>query len=162
MGLSILCIIVLEAMTDTSVHDSLLVAVVNATNILTFFIFISRVKWPNSHSKLAIATIVMAIPAIVIASLNKAAGREWLYWVMPLVLIAWAVLAFIVDIIRKREFRQPRDTRILVPFLLLFYIGLGGMGILTWRMGFDVWILTAATFTLHFVGMAYAFRHGKG
>jgi len=162
MGLAFLFIIVLEAMTDIIVPDLLLVSVVNATNILTFFIFISRVKWPNSHSKLAIATIVMAIPAIVIALLNNTAGREWLYWVTPLVLVAWAVLAFIVDIIRKREFRQPRDTRILVPFLLLFYIGLGGMGILTWRMGFSVWILVVATFTLHFIGMAYAFRHGKG
>ena len=149
-------------MTDTSLPDLLLVSVVNATNILTYFIFISRVKWPNSHSKLAIATIAMAIPAIVIASLNKTAGREWLYWVMPLVLVAWAVLAFIVDIIRKREFRQPRDTRILMPFLLLFYIGLGGMGILTWRMDLSVWILTVTTFTLQFVGMAYAFRYGKG
>jgi hypothetical protein len=104
----------------------------------------------------------MAIPNIVIASLNKTTGREWPYWVMPLVLVAWAVLAFTVDIIRKGEFRQSRSTRILVPFLLLFYIGLGGSGALTWRMGLSAWTLTAATFTLQFAGMAYAFRHGKG
>jgi hypothetical protein len=157
-----LFIIVLEAMTDLSAADLLLLSVVNTTNILTFFIFISRVKWPNAVSKLAIATILMAIPAIVIASLNKTADREWPYWVMPLVLVAWAVLALVVDIVRKEEFRQPRNTKILVPFLLLFYIGLGGMGALTWRTGFSLWALTAATFTLQFVGMAYAFRHGKG
>ena len=111
--------IVLEAMTDLSAADLLLLSVVNTTNVLTFFIFLSRVKWPNTVTKLGIATILMAIPAIVIASLNKTAGREWLYWVMPLVLVAWAVLAFIVDIVRKEEFRQPRNTKILVPFLLL-------------------------------------------
>ena len=149
-------------MTDLSLADLLLLSVVNATNIFTFFIFLSRVKWPNAVNKLGIATILMAIPAVVVAFLNKTSGRELVYWVMPLIFMAWAILALVVDIVRKEEFRQPRNTKILVPFLLLFYIGLGGMGALTWRMGFSLWALTAATFTLQFVGMAYAFRHGKG
>lgn len=149
-------------MINLSISDLLLFSVVNAVNILTFFIFVSRVKWSSIVHKLAVATILMAVPAIVVAFLNKAAGCEWLYWAMPIVFIAWAVLALVVDIIRKQEFRQPRNLRILAPFLILFYVGLGGMGVLTWRIGFTFWVVTAVTFALQFGGMAYAHRHGKG
>ena len=142
--------------------DLLLFTVVNTTNILTFFVFVSRVKWTSAGYKLAIATVVMAIPAIVIVILNATTGRELLYLVIPLIFIAWAILALLTDVIRNIEFRQPRKLKILVPFLLLFYIGLGGMGMLTWRIGFTFWVITAITFALHFSGMAYAFRHGKG
>jgi len=147
---------------NSDTADLLLFAVVNTTNILTFFIFVSRVRWPNAGYKLAIATVLMAIPTTVIAVLSATAGREELYIVMPLIFIAWAILTLIVDVIRNIEFRQPRKRKILVPFLLLFYIGLGGMGILTWRMGFTFWVITAITFAIQFGGMAYAFRHGKG
>ena len=149
-------------MINPGIADWLLFSVVNATNILTFFIFVSRVKWPSVVHKLAIATILMAIPAIVVAFLNKTAGREWLYWAMPIIFVAWAVLALVIDIIRQQEFRQPRNLRLLAPFLILFYVGLGGMGVLTWRIGFTFWVVTAITFALQFFGTAYAHRHGKG
>ena len=147
---------------NSHIADLLLFSVVNTTNILTFFVFVSRVRWPSAGYKLAIVTVLMAIPATVIVVLNATAGREWLYLVMPLIFIAWAILTLIIDVIRNIEFRQSRKLKILVPFLLLFYIGLGGMGILTWRIGFTFWVITAITFALHFSGMAYAFRHGKG
>lgn len=147
---------------NTHIADILLFSAVNITNILTFFVFFSRVKWTSAGYKLAIATVSMAIPAIVIVILNATNGLESLYLVMPLIFIAWAILALITDVIRNIEFRKPKRLKILVPFLLLFYIGLGGMGILTWRIGFTFWVITAITFALHFSGMAYAFRHGKG
>jgi len=161
-SLAFLFIIVIATMTDLNLADVLSLSVVNTTNVLTFLLFLSRVKWPNKEMKLGISTILMAIPAIVIASLNTTAGREWVYWVMPLIFVAWAILALVVDVIRKEEFRQPRNPKILVPFLLLFYISLGGMGALTWQMSLGLWALTAATFALQFCGMVYAFRHGKG
>ena len=103
---------------NSNTADLLLFAVVNTTNILTFFIFVSRFRWPSAGYKLSIATILMAIPTIVIVVLNTTAGREWLYSVMPLVFITWAIITLIVDIIRRIEFRQPRKLKILVPFLL--------------------------------------------
>jgi hypothetical protein len=136
--------------------------VINVVNVSTFFLFVSRVKWPNMTSKLAIVTVSMGIPAGVIVFFNTTAGREWFYQVMPSIFVAWAVFTLVVDITLKLEFRQPRNLKILVPFLLLFYIGLGGMGVLTWRIGFTFWVITAVTFALQFGGMAYAHRHGKG
>jgi len=149
-------------MTNSNTADLLLFTIVNSVNILTFFLFISRMKWPNLVHKLAIASVVMAVPTIVVAVHNAIAGREWLYWVMPFIFIAWAVFALIFDIIRRIEFRQPKNPKILVPFLLLYYIGLIGMGVLTWRIGFIFWIITVFTFTLQLGGTAYAFRHRKG
>jgi len=149
-------------MINSNIADFLSFAVVNAVNIMTFFVFISRVKWPNIGYKLAIAIVLMAIPTVVVAILNTTAGREWLYWVMPLVFVAWTIFALIADIILKIEFRQPRNPKILVPFLLLFYAGLVGMGVLTWQIGLVFWVITVATFALQLVGMAYAHRHGKG
>lgn len=89
-------------MINLGIADLLLFSVVNAMNILTFFIFVSRVKWPNIVHKLAIATILLAIPAIVVAFLNKTAGCEWLYWAMPIVFVAWPVLAVVVDHLLSR------------------------------------------------------------
>ena len=149
-------------MINSNIVDFLSFAVVNAVNIMTFFVFISRVKWPNIGYKLAIAIVLMAIPTVVVTVLNATAGREWLYWVMPLVFVAWTIFALIADIILKIEFRQPRNPKILVPFLLLFYAGLVGMGVLTWRIGLVFWVITVATFALQLFGMAYAHRHGKG
>ena len=149
-------------MTDLSLADVFVLSVVNTTNVLTFFIFLSRVKWPNIEMNLGVATILMAVPTAAVTFINKTASREWVYWVLPLVFVAWAILALAVDVIRKQEFRQPRNAKILVPFLLLFYVGLGGMGALTWKMGLGLWALTAATFALQFYAMGYAFRHGKG
>ena len=149
-------------MVDLDIADLLLFAVVNTVNIMTFSVFISRVKLPRISHKLAIATTGMAIPTIAVAALNAKAGSGWLSLVMPLIFIAWAVFALTVDIIRKQEFRQPRNPKILVPFLLLFYMGLGGMGALTWQIGVTFWAITAVTFVLQFGAMAYAFRHGKG
>jgi hypothetical protein len=144
------------------ISDSILFIVIHVVNISTFLLFVSRVKWPNVTRKLAIVTVLMGIPAGVIVFLNATAGREWFYQVMPSIFIAWTVFALVTDIILKLEFRQPRNLKILVPFLLLFYIGLGGMGVLTWRIGFTFWVVTAVTFALQFGGMAYAHRHGKG
>jgi hypothetical protein len=142
--------------------DSVLFMVINVVNVSTFFLFVSRVKWPNVTSKLAIVTVSMGIPAGVIVFFNTTAGREWFYQVMPSIFVAWTVFTLVADITLKLEFRQPRNLKILIPFLLLFYIGLGGMGVLTWRIGFTFWVITAVTFALQFGGMAYAHRHGKG
>ncbi|MFB0556489.1 MAG: hypothetical protein ACETVW_01335 [Dehalococcoidia bacterium] len=144
------------------IADCILFVVIQVVNISTFLIFVSRVKWPNVTRKLAIVTVLMGIPAGVIVSLNATAEREWFYQVMPSIFIAWTIFVLVADIILKLEFRQPRNLKILVPFLLLFYIGLGGMGVLTWRIGFTFWAMTAVTFALQFGGMAYAHRHGKG
>jgi len=146
----------------THISDFILFVVINIVNVSTFLIFVSRVKWPKLTRKLAILTVLMGIPVGVIVFLNVEAGREWFYQVMPSIFVAWTVFALVTDIKLKLEFRKPRNPKILVPFLLLFYIGLGGMGALTWRVGFTFWAITAATFALQFIGTAYAHRHGKG
>ena len=142
--------------------DSVLFIVVNVVNVSTFFLFVSRVKWPKVTSKLAIVTVSMGIPVSVMVFLNVTAGREWFYRLLPSIFVAWAIFALVVDMIRKLEFRQPRNLRILAPFLILFYVGLGGMGVLTWRISFFAWLITAVTFTLQIGGTVYAHRCGKG
>ena len=144
------------------ISDFTLFIVINIVNILTFLLFVSRVRWPKLTRKLAILTVLMGIPVGVIVFLNVTAGREWFYQVLPSIFVAWTVFALVTDIILKLEFRQPRNLKILIPFLLLFYIGLGGMGVLTWRIGFTFWTITAVNFALQFGGVAYAHRHGKG
>jgi len=146
----------------THISDFILFVVINIVNVSTFLLFVSRVKWPKLTRKLAILTVLMGIPVGVIVFLNVTAGREWFYQVMPSIFVAWTVFALVTDITLKLEFRQPRNLKILIPFLLLFYIGLGGMGVLTWRIGFTFWAITAVAFALQFGGMAYAHRHGKG
>lgn len=135
---------------------------VNSINILTFFLFVSRVKWPAIENNLGIATLLLSIPLLFAGTYNLIINRTLLFWGPSLIYVAWAILAFIVDFRLKIEFRNPPKAKILVPFLMLFYVSIGGMALSMWRVNFYLWLISGITTALNIYGSIYAARHGKG
>lgn len=135
---------------------------VNSINVLTFFLFVSRIKWPAIENKLGSATILLALPLLFAGFYNLITKKSGLFWVPSLIYVLWALLAFIIDFRLKIEFRNPPNAKILVPFLVLFYVSIGGMALSMWRVNFYLWFISGITTAINLYGSIYAFRHGKG
>jgi len=142
--------------------SSLLFFCVNGINVLTFLMFVSRVKMPQLASPFGMATILIAIPLLFLGVVNLLQRGSILSWVPLFSYAGWALFALMVDYVWKVEFRNPVNPWILVPFLVLFYGSIVGMGLNFWRIHFFFWIITACTSVLNVLGSIYAGLHGKG
>jgi len=135
---------------------------VNSVNIMTYLLFVSRVKWPDIESYLGMTTIILAFPIMLAGTFNFFSKKEPLFWLPAFVYVAWAILAFIVDRWLKIEFRNPQNAFILIPFLILFYTSIGGMALSMWKVNFYMWLISGVTSALNVFGSIYASLHGKG
>lgn len=136
--------------------------IINIFNLSVFALFLSRVKKPEVSSKIGIFTIILGIPTLIIAIINFILLREWWYWIFPLLFVVFLLFTFIVDYIKKVEFRNPRKLSILIPFLILFYVSIILMWGLTWALGVTYGAITAITYILQLFGAYYAGKHGVG
>jgi hypothetical protein len=136
--------------------------VINLFNISTFILFISRVKKPRITRIIGIFNLMLGIPIMVIILFNLILGRAFWYWFYPLILIAFMIFCLVVDYIRKVEFRKPRKLSILIPFLILFYVGVILMWGLTWILGAIYGFITGLTYFLQLFGAYYAGKRGVG
>jgi hypothetical protein len=89
-------------------------------------------------------------------------GYDWYFVTNPWLFVAFCALTYYLDHDRKIEFRKPRNMRILVPYLVLFYVGIILMWGLTWALGLVYGAVTGVTYFLQLGASAYAGKHGKG
>jgi len=101
--------------------DITVVIIANLINLILTMIFLIRIHGrPAWEHALGYGTIVMILPLAVIAVLNAIRGRSWAFWVLPLVMVAYLGLEFVLDYVLKLNFRQ---TALLGPYLLMYYLG---------------------------------------
>ena len=102
----------------------------NLANLLLVGIFMARVKqFSRLEYFLGICFIALVIPAAVAMFHNLTAKREWYTVVFPLLFILFGLLELWFDYILQLDFRNT--TRLLVPYIVLFYLsslGLIGYG----------------------------------
>lgn len=129
-------------------------------NILSFFSFLSRVRWPEYARIFEILVIIMGIPALVLAIIGSLQGYGVSFGLAPLLFAAFALFALILDVILKIEFRNPRRLVILLPFLLLYFVPLMMMWGMMWLLGLGFWIITGATFIAMVIASFYSLDKG--
>ncbi|MFX1418166.1 MAG: hypothetical protein ACFE9N_04505 [Promethearchaeota archaeon] len=142
--------------------DLALFFVINSANIIISVIFISRVKKPGFEHILGIFYILLSIPTIIITIINIIFQREWWFWIFPLLFLIFIIFEFIIDYVKKIEFRNPRNKKILVPYLILYYISIILMWGLTWALGILYGAITGITYFLQLGCAIYAGKHGVG
>jgi len=142
--------------------DLLLFLIINSANIIISSIFVLRVKKPELERVLGILYISLGIPTLIITIFNLYFQREWWYWVYPIIFLIFIVFELIIDYIKKIEFRNPRNNRILVPYLILYYISILLMWGLTWTLGILYGAITGFTYFLQFGCSIYASKQGVG
>lgn len=93
----------------------------NVFNILVSILFILRTKkMERVEHNLGIIIVSISIPLMVAVIINSIDGREWWTYILPLFLIIYCILELLFDYILKLEFR---NTKLLGPYLLFFYLG---------------------------------------
>ncbi|TFF93999.1 MAG: hypothetical protein EU543_02285 [Promethearchaeota archaeon] len=142
--------------------DFFLFIIINLANIFAGLMFIGRVKQQILAELSGKLFIILGIPLFIIIIFNFLLLREWWYWLFPSILLAFIIFTLVVDFIKKIEFRNPKNYKILIPFLLLYYIGLILTWGLTWTIGALYGGITMVTYFFQLVASIYAGKHGVG
>jgi len=142
--------------------DITLFFIINLANIFAGLMFIGRVKQQILAELSSKLFVLLGIPILIIAIYNLILLREWWYWIFPSILVAFIIFTLIVDFIKKIEFRNPINYKILIPFLLFYYIGLILTWGLTWTIGALYGFITMVTYFFQLAASIYAGKHGVG
>lgn len=142
--------------------DLILFFIINSANIIMSIIFVLRVKKPGLERSLGILYIALGIPTLIITFFNIFFQREWWFWIFPSIFVIFICFELILDYIKKIEFRKPRNKRILVPYLILYYVSSILMWGLTWTLGTLYGTITGITYFLQLGCAFYAGKHGVG
>jgi hypothetical protein len=141
---------------------SLVWLVVNAVNLLQSIGFVTRPFAPGVNPALGLVIVALGVPAGVALAGFVRAGAGWRHVLGPVVFIGFIGFSVVVDYWLDIEFRSPRVTAILVPYLTLFFGGILLMGLPMFRIDRSRWAVTAATTALLLATMVWALAHGVG
>ena len=62
----------------------------------------------------------LALPAAIVSRVLFSAGKSWYLWLPGLLYIVWAIFGYIVDVVRRIEWRSPIRPTIFVPYVFLY------------------------------------------
>ncbi|MGD8466363.1 MAG: hypothetical protein PVI09_21100 [Anaerolineae bacterium] len=140
--------------------DLMVVLAANLFNLLMTAIFLTRPRgWKRFERIAGLLMVSLAVPLAAAAILNFVQGRRWWFVILPVPLILHCVVELLLDYILRLDFRR---TRLLGPYLALFY--LGQMGLIGYAFvakpvyGF----VTLATYFLCLGATRYAHARGYG
>ena len=141
--------------------DLVVVAFANLLNLILSLIFLNRVygraQWEHW---LGYGTLVMAVPLAVIAVVNLAGGRSWAFWVLPLIMVVYLAIEFLLDYVLKLNFRH---SALLGPYLLTFYLAEFAMIGYAFVAGKSYGFITLVTYFINLAATFYSYaRAGHG
>jgi hypothetical protein len=141
--------------------DAALFLVANLVNLLIIGIMLSRpFGLMRLERALGLVSVACALPVGIAVVLNAAGGREWWAVVLPALLAVFLIVELILDYILRLEFRR---TRLLWPYLLLFYLSLNGMIGYTFLVHETYGFTTLVTYFLGLLATWYSYsRVGHG
>jgi CubicO group peptidase (beta-lactamase class C family) len=140
--------------------DLVVVVAANLFNLLMTAIFLTRPKgWKRFERVMGLIMVALALPLGAAVILNLLADREWWFVALPLPLILHCIVELLLDYILKLDFRK---TRLLGPYLALFY--LGQMGLIGYAFVVEptYGFVTLATYFVSLGATRYAHAKGVG
>jgi hypothetical protein len=136
--------------------------IANLVNILMTGIFLSRPRGlKRVEYVLGLSQIALGLPLLAVVIYNAAESREIWFVILPLMLVVFLLVELLLDYILKLEFRS---TRLLVPYLLLFYLALMGMVGYAFQVGRSFGFVTLGTYFLQLFAAWYSYAkigHGE-
>jgi hypothetical protein len=78
-------------------------------------------KW-SFHRAMRYGPIVYAlsIPAAAVSIVLLAGGTAWSFWMSGFIYLIWAIFGFIVEYVKRIEWRSPVRLSILGPYIFLY------------------------------------------
>jgi hypothetical protein len=136
-------------------------AVANIINILLIVMFVARARRAEKVEKITgLVIVAMAFPLAAASILSVLGHRSWWTWGLPLIMVVFCVVEYLVDYALEVEFRGRRAMK---PYLLLFYLALMAMIGYSFLLGKTYGYITLATYFLHMGATAYSYgrvKHG--
>jgi hypothetical protein len=127
----------------------------NLFNLFIFFIMLSR---PFGLERLervvGILNLLLVIPLTIAVILNFTAGRDWWTYVLPLVMIVFLIVELLLDYVLQIPFRE---TRMLWPYLALFYMSAWMMIGYTFLVSKPYGFITLVTYFISLAATAYSY-----
>ena len=152
----------MAARIDYHLVDLALFVIANLFNLVVAGIFFSRAKaLKQAEDTLGWISIALGLPVGIALILNLLGGREWWAAVLPGLLLAFLTVELILDYILKLAFRR---TRLLGPYLLLFYAAQMGMIGYSFLVGEIYGAITLVTYFLCLGATGYSYSkvgHGR-
>ncbi|HLO13564.1 MAG TPA: hypothetical protein VK206_01955 [Anaerolineales bacterium] len=137
--------------------DLTVVVIANLLNLILSLIFLNRVfgraAWEHW---LGYGTLIMALPLSIIAIANLRSMRNWAFWVLPLVMVAYLLIESLLDYWLKLNFRQ---TSWLGPYLLVYYLALFAMIGYAFLTGRPYGFITLITYFINLAATFYSYTH---
>ena len=138
--------------------DQVVVVAANLFNLLMTAIFLTRPRgWKRFERIAGLVMVSLAVPLGTAAVLNLVNERPWWFVVLPLPLLLHCVAELLLDYVLKLDFRR---TRLLGPYLALFYLGQWGLIGYAFVVKPLYGFVTLATYFLCLAATRYA--HSKG
>ena len=135
--------------------DTGLFLIANLINILLIGLFLVRPKkLERVEHILGLVIVGLAIPIALAVFLNLWGKREWWSIILPSLFILYAIVEFIFDYILKLNFR---NTFLLWPYLLLFYLSQWGMIGFTFIISRTYGFITLVTYFLNLLATWYSY-----
>jgi hypothetical protein len=141
--------------------DPAMFVIANLVNLFMIGIFLCRpLGLKTLERSLGLAQIALIAPIAIVAIANLRAGREWWTVALPALLIAFLLVELMLDYVLKVDFRH---TRLLGPYLGLYYLSLMGMIGYSFGVGKPYGAVTLATYLLQLLATWYSYaRVGHG
>ena len=138
--------------------DQVVVVAANLFNLLMTAIFLTRPRgWKRFERIAGLVMVSLAVPLGTATVLNLVNERPWWFVVLPLPLLLHCVAELLLDYVLKLDFRR---TRLLGPYLALFYLGQWGLIGYAFVVKPLYGFVTLATYFLCLAATRYA--HAKG
>jgi hypothetical protein len=139
----------------TRTIDRIVFTLANLLNLFMIYIFLSRTGLvPSLGSAFAWVWLIFILLLIGVVGVNLRLKRKYWFIVLPAFLIAFLLLEIILDYILKVEFRS---TRLLGPYLLMYYLSLMGMIGYTFQIGKKYGFITLITYFLNQIATFYSY-----
>ena len=116
-----------------------------AANLAGIGLFMARVYWPEGVPGLGIGTEALGIPALAVGIVDLATGTADAATVGVLAYAGWALGATLVDHVFRLEYRDPVNPAILVPYVVVYYVGIGLLSATQLTNGTAPWIIAGST-----------------
>ena len=140
--------------------DLVVFSLANLMNLILVGVFLARAAGTPRIGFLGLvwAGFIVALSAVVV--LNTRARRAWWTVALPALLIAFLILEVLLDYILRLDFRS---TRLLGPYLLLYYLALLGMIGYSFQIGKRYGFITLVTYFINQIATFYSYvRVGHG
>jgi hypothetical protein len=153
----------MQILTDYPIVDVAVVIMANGINLGMIVIFLARTRGRQRlERRVGWAQIGLIAPLLAVLIFNAVARRHWWAMALPGLLVVFLLVELALDYILKSNFRQ---TRLLGPYLLLYYAALMGMIGYAFLTSEVLGFVTLATYFAQLGATAYSYRkvgHGGG